>query len=139
MFLLDTNIVSELRRPRPDKNVLAWLAAVPQESICISAVTLGELQAGVELLRQRDANKAGAIEAWMDAVADSHDVLPMDGEAFRVYARLMHRRPRELFEDAMIAATAIVHKLTVASRNLRDFERLGVPVVDPFRDAAGRR
>lgn len=132
MYLLDTNIISELRRPRPHAGVVAWLSGVASDQIFISAVTLGELQAGVENTRQQDTARAEIIETWLDGVAASYDVLPMDGGAFRCWARLMHGNPVELIADAMIAATAVVHNLTVVTRSLRDFERLGVPALNPF-------
>jgi hypothetical protein len=132
VYLVDTNIVSELRRIRPHGGVLAWLADVPDRELHISAVTLGELQAGVEKTRARDRGKAAAIEAWIDAIARSYQVLPMDGPAFRAYARLRHDRPNDQTEDLMIAATAIIHGLAVVTRNTRDFAPLGVRLVDPF-------
>jgi hypothetical protein len=132
LYLLDTNVVSELRRPGPHGGVVAWLQAVPDEHLHLCAVTLGELQAGVEITREQDAAKAEAIEAWIDQVEGLWNVLPMDGRIFRAWARLMHRRPDELIEDAMIAATALVHNLTVVTRNVRDFEPLGVRTLNPF-------
>lgn len=132
MYLLDTNVVSELRKPRPHGAVLAWMQAVDEAALHISAVTLGEIQAGIELTREQDAAKAGEIEAWLTALAASLQVLPMDGAAFRAWARLMHRRSDTLYEDAMIAATAQVHRLTVVTRNVADFRALGVDVLDPF-------
>ena len=83
MYLLDTNVISELRRPRPHAGVVAWLSGVAPDQIFISAVTLGELQSGVENTRQQDTGRAGLIETWIDSVAASYDVLPMDGGAFR--------------------------------------------------------
>jgi predicted nucleic acid-binding protein len=132
LYLLDTNVVSELRRPRPHGGVVAWLQAVPDEHLHLCAVTLGELQAGVEITREQDAAKAEAIEAWIDQVEGLWNVLPMDGRIFRAWVRLMLRRPDELIEDAMIAATALVHNLTVVTRNVRDFEPLGVRTLNPF-------
>jgi predicted nucleic acid-binding protein len=132
VFLLDTNVVSELRRPRPDPRVVAWLRGVEPQHIYLSAVTLGEIQAGVEITREQDLVKARAIETWADQVAETHEVLPMDARAFRTWAKLMHRRSDDLIEDAMIAATALVHGLTVVTRNVRDFEALGVEVFNPF-------
>ncbi len=132
MYLLDTNVVSELRRSKPHGGVVAWLQSVPDEHLHVSAVTLGELQAGVEITREQYPPKAEAIEAWIEQVEQTSNVLPMDGRAFRVWARLMHRRSDELIEDAMIAATAIVHNLTVVTRNVRDFKPLGVKSLDPF-------
>jgi predicted nucleic acid-binding protein len=101
----------------------------------LSAVTIGELQAGVENAKQQDAASAAVIESWVDGVAASYNVLPMDGVTFRRWAQLMHRQPPDLIPDAMIAATALIHNLTVVTRNIRDFGRLGVPTLDPFRAA----
>jgi predicted nucleic acid-binding protein len=137
MYLLDTNVVSELRRPRPHGAVVAWLTSVADDRLFLSAVTIGEIQAGIELTREQDAPKAAEIEAWLQLVAGAYNVLPMDGEAFRAWARLMHRRSDTLYEDAMIAATARVHGLTVVTRNVSDFEALGVEVLNPFGTARG--
>ena len=132
MYLLDTNVVSELRRPRPHGAVLAWLQAVDDAQLFISAVTLGEIQAGIELTREQDTDKASEIEAWLDQVAAAYNVLPLDAAAFREWALLMHRRSDTLYEDAMIAATARVHGLTVVSRNVADFKALGMEALNPF-------
>lgn len=132
MYLLNTNIVSELRRPRPNPGVLRWIGATPGHRLYLSVVTVGEIQAGIEICRERDHSKAEDLERWLGQVLSSHRVLPMDAEAFRVWARIKHGRPRSLLEDAMIAATAQVHGLTVVTRNTRDFRQLGVEVLDPF-------
>ena len=133
MYLLDTNVVSELRRRRPHGAVVAWLRSAAEADLHIAAVTIGELQAGVELTREQDPERAAEIEAWLGRVADSYNVLPMDARTFRAWARLMHRRSRALLEDAMIAATAEVYGLIVATRNVRDFAGLGVKTLNPFR------
>lgn len=132
MYLLDTNVVSELRRLRPHGAVVAWLEGVANEALHLSAVTLGELQAGVEITREQDPNKAAEIEAWIDDVAHTWNVLPLEARAFRAWAKLMHRRPEELMTDALIAATAIVHGLVVVTRNVRDFSSLGIETLNPF-------
>ncbi len=137
MYLLDTNVVSELRRPRPHGAVLGWIAEIPADRLFLSAVTIGEIQAGIEITREHDASKAEALEAWLDRVVAGYGVLPMDARAFREWARLEHRKSDTPIEDAMIAATAVVHNLVVATRNVRDFEVFGTPTLNPF-ESPGR-
>ena len=136
MYLLDTNVVSELRRPRPHQSVLNWIQDVPADQLHLSSVTIGEIQAGIEITREQDAAKADEIEVWLERVLDSYEVLPVDAAAFREWARLMHRQADQLLQDALIAAVAIVHRLTVVTRNTRDFNQLDVPVLDPFASQA---
>lgn len=133
MYLLDTNIVSELRKPKPHGAVLAWFERLEDMQLHLSAVTLGQIQAGIEITREQDAAKASEIEAWLEHVAAAYNVLPMDAATFRAWARLMHRRSDTVYEDAMIAATAQVHGLTVVTRNVADFRPFGVPLLNPFR------
>ena len=137
MYLLDTNVVSELRKPRPHGAVVHWIQEAPDVELHISAVTIGEIQAGIEVTREQDEPKAGELEQWLELVAGSFNVIPMDAAAFRVWARLMHRASDTVYEDAMIAATAKVHKLTVVTRNVADFKQFGVSVLNPF--AAARK
>ena len=101
----------------------------------MSAVTVGEIQAGIEITREQDTAKAEELEVWLDRVLASYGVLPMDAPTFRQWARLMHGRSDTITEDAMIAATAIVHRLTVVTRNVRDFSELGVELQNPFESA----
>lgn len=135
MFLLDTNVVSELRKLRPHGAVLAWLDRVDESGLYLSAVTLGEIQAGIELTRRQDPDKAAEIDRWADQISQTFRVLPMDAEVFRQWARFMHRRSDALIEDAMIAATAHVHRLSVVTRNVSDFKVFGVPLLNPFTTA----
>ena len=135
-YLLDTNVVSELRKRRPHGAVLTWFHSLREDQIFLSAVTLGELQAGIELTRSRDSEKANEIEGWVEQLATSYQVLAMDTSCFREWAKLMHGKSDHLIEDGMIAATARVHGLVVATRNEGDFRRLGVDILNPFTPTA---
>jgi predicted nucleic acid-binding protein len=137
MYLLDTNVVSELRKPKPHGAVLAWFGALEDTQIHLSAVSVGEIQAGIELTRELDASKALEIEAWLEMVASSYNVLPMDAPAFRALAQMMHRKSDTVYEDAMIAATARIHGLTVVTRNVADFKAFDVPLLNPFKAQQG--
>ena len=134
-YLLDTNVVSELRKAKPHGAVVAWMKTLRPEQIFLSAVTIGELQAGVELTRKNDEAKAREIETWLGEVEASFATLPMDSACFREWARLMAGKSPSLIEDAMIAATARVHGLHVATRNERDLRQLQVPAFNPFQFA----
>lgn len=134
MYLLDTNVVSELRRARPSRAVLDWINDVPADQLYLSAVTIGEIQAGIELTREQDPSKAEELEAWLDRVLAAYNILSLDAASFRAWAKLMHRRSDTLMQDAMIAASATVHRLTVVTRNVRDFDQLGMHTVNPFAE-----
>jgi predicted nucleic acid-binding protein len=136
MYLLDTNVVSELRRIKPHGAVLSWIEKVEDKDLFISVVTIAEIQAGIEITREQDVEKANQLEAWLNEVAESFNVLNMDSLTFRAWARLMHRKSDQLYEDAMIAATAKIHNLIVVTRNVDDFLGLGVKIFNPF-DGSG--
>jgi toxin FitB len=139
VYLLDTNVVSELRRARPHGAVLAWLRSVDHRVLRVSAVSLGEIQAGIELTRDHDPGRAAEIERWADEVARTYEVLAMDTPIYRTWARLMHGKSDTLADDARIAATALVHNLIVVTRNVRDFQPFGVPTLNPFHAIRGER
>ncbi|MCC7267498.1 MAG: type II toxin-antitoxin system VapC family toxin [Caulobacteraceae bacterium] len=132
MFLLDTNVISEVRKLRPHGGVLAWLDRTPARQLHICTATIGELQFGAESARRQHPEKARAIEAWIDGLPMGFAVLPIDIDAFRIWARLIHGRPQHHLVDALIAATALAHGLTIATRNVKDFEPFGVPILNPF-------
>jgi predicted nucleic acid-binding protein len=133
-YLLDTNVVSETRKLRPHGSVTQWLGGLEVGGAFLSAVTLGELQAGIEKTRRQDPRKAEEIERWLDLLAAVYEVLPMDGQCFRDWARIMDGKPPDLVEDAMLAATARVHGLIVATSNERDFKQLEVRSFNPFKN-----
>jgi toxin FitB len=132
MYLLDTNVVSELRRQKPHDAVVAWIQSVDDKDLYLSSVTLAEIQAGIEITRDQDNQRAAELEAWLDQVAVTYNILSLDGEAFRAWAKLMHKTSDTLYEDAMIAAIAKVNKLIVVTRNVTDFESFDVKLLNPF-------
>lgn len=132
MYLLDTNVVSELRKPKPHGAVLAWLKATPEHLLYLSAFTLAEIQSGIEKTREQDPTKANELERWLNQLGDTFQILPMEAGCFRTWARLMRRESDTVMEDAMIAATALVNKLTVVTRNTKDFLRFNVTLLNPF-------
>ena len=132
MYLLDINVISELRKPRPHAGVVTWIEGVSAAELFLSAFTIGELQAGAERTRRQDPAKAAELDAWIDRIATGWEVIPMDAQIFREWARMMHGKADQLIEDAMIAATARVRGLTVVTRNERDFHQFPVPVFNPF-------
>lgn len=104
---------------RPHGAVLAWRQAVDNSNLQLASVSLGVIQAGIDITREQDAAKASAIEAWLDQLSESNIILPMDGRAFRCWAQLMHRRSDTLYEDAMIAALGIVGWAEAANKGKR--------------------
>lgn len=134
MYLLDTNIISELRKNKPHGAVIAWIEGVAEQDLYLSAVSIAEIQAGIEITKEQDNKKAMELEYWLDLLCQSYHILPMDAVTFRTWARLMHRTSDTLYEDAMIAATAKTHHLTVVTRNVIDFKNFAVPIFNPFEN-----
>ena len=126
-------MVSEMRRSRPHGAVRSWISEVPREQLFVSAVTIGEIQAGIEITRQQDPARAEELEAWLAHILELYQYIPMGIAEFREWARLKHGKSASLSEDAMIAATAVVYDLTVVTRNTRDFIELGVACLNPFK------
>ncbi|MDZ4693829.1 MAG: type II toxin-antitoxin system VapC family toxin [Deltaproteobacteria bacterium] len=138
MYILDTNVLSELRKAHAgnaNPGVTAWAAEVPPASLFLSVVSVLELELGVLLIERRDAAQALHLRAWLDnrvlpAFADR--ILPIDESIARRCASLHVPNPRPE-RDALIAATALTHGMTVVTRNLNDFDPFGVAVLNPWR------
>ena len=137
MFVLDTNVVSELRKAKAGKadgNVAAWAANVPASSLFLSAITILELETGVLQVERRDPTQGAMLRAWLDdhvLPAFAGRVLPVDTAVAQCCASLHVPDPRS-DRDALIAATALVHGMTVVTRNLADFELTGVRLINPW-------
>lgn len=135
--LVDTNVLSELRKGgRCDPNVARWFAGIPPEEVFLSVLVVGEIRAGIERIRKRrDLRSARALEAWLRDVVDEHSdrILPVDQSVAEEWGRMSVPDPVSVIDDLM-AATARVHGLTLATRNVKDVKRTGVPCVDPFAE-----
>jgi predicted nucleic acid-binding protein len=137
MYLLDTNVVSELRKARAgkaDKSVTAWASSVAVPSLFLSAITILELETGVLLLERRDPTQGAVLRAWLEGhvlAAFSQRILPVDVAVAQRCARLQVPDPRS-DRDALIAATALVHGMTVVTRNVTHFEPIGVGILNPW-------
>ena len=131
-FLLDNNVISELRKTRPHGAVLAWRRSVPLHVLAVPGVVIAEIQEGIELTRTQDASKAKELDVWLDSVMSYYTILPADGAIYRELARLMHGKSDSLAGDAMIAATARTLQLVVVTRNVKDFHQFGVEILNPF-------
>jgi predicted nucleic acid-binding protein len=133
-FLLDTNVVSELRkRQRCDPGVVAWFAGVAEEEVNLSVLVIGELRQGVERLRARDPQAAGALERWLAGLVRAHAdrILQIDLSVADEWGRLAARRTLPVV-DGLLAATARVHRLTLVTRNVKHVAPTGVPCLNPF-------
>lgn len=134
MFLLDTNVIAELRKgPRANARVRAWFAGLDPEAIRLSVVTIGEIRRGIESVRRRDIASARALERWLRRLLAEHQdrILEVDLPVAEEWGRMNVPDPVPVI-DALLAATAKVHGLAVATRNVKDVARTGVDVVNPF-------
>jgi predicted nucleic acid-binding protein len=132
-FLLDTNVLAELRKPRPKAPVAAWFDSVDGEQLYLSVLVVGEIQQGVARLRRRDPRQAAVFDAWLGRLRQEFTdrLLPVDEQVALEWGTLNAGDPLPAV-DGLLAATAKVHGLTVVTRNVADFTRVGVPVLDPF-------
>lgn len=131
MYLLDTNIASELRRLRPHGAVVAWIESIRTESIFLPAIAAGEIQIGIERTRKNDAKKAAELSEWLRLLLTTSQWIAPGPEVFRIWGQLVERNPA-LVIDALIAATAMHHNMTVVTRNVRDFSNFDVRILNPF-------
>lgn len=136
-FLLDTNVLSELRKgTRADVNVQRWWGSVDENSIFLSVLSTGEIRRGIEAIRKRDPRAATALERWLDNLMQAHSdrVLPVDAATADEWGKLDARGSLPVV-DGLLAATARVHDLTLVTRNVKDVVRTGIDVLDPFAPA----
>ncbi|KAA1189104.1 type II toxin-antitoxin system VapC family toxin [Photorhabdus heterorhabditis] len=137
MYVLDTNVVSELRKVRvgkADPNVAAWTESVDAASLYVSAITIMELELGVLLIERKDATQGAMLRAWLEQHVlpeFSGRTLPVDTAVAQRCARL-HVPDKSCERDALIAATALVHGMTVVTRNVADFKSTGVTILNPW-------
>ena len=134
MFLLDTNVVSELRKgSRANPQVVSWFADLDDSELFLSVLVVGELRQGVERVRQRDATQAEHLDRWLRGLVDDYTsrLLPVDARVAELWGRLNVPDPISTV-DGLLAATAIVHDLTLVTRNIKDVARTGARLVDPF-------
>jgi predicted nucleic acid-binding protein len=136
-FLIDTNVVSELRKARPDANVRAWLESVNDADLYLSVLVLGELRQGVELLRRRDAPQADALETWLVTLERAYRdrVIPVTAPIADVWGRL-NVPDRMPAIDGLLAATAKLYDLILVTRHTHHVSRAGIPVLNPFEPGA---
>lgn len=136
-YLLDTNVLSEIRRPRGDAGVKRWISSVPTEDLYLSVLTLGEVRRGIGLLNRRDPAQADVYEAWLATVLRDYAdrVLPVDAEAAEEWGRMDVPDPVPVV-DGLMAATAKVRNMTFVTRNTADVARTGVRLLNPFDSSA---
>ena len=135
-YLLDTNVLSETRKRRPAAAVAGWIAATPPDRLHVSVLTLGEIERGIARVRGRgNRQQATALERWLqDVEAGFEDrVVPVTLPVAAAWGRQQYAQPLPVI-DALIAATAQVHGMTVVTRNVKDFEPAGVQLLNPFTD-----
>ena len=132
-FLLDTNIVSELRRAHPHAGLVSWFDVQSSHALFLSVLTVGEIRQGVEQLRSRDEKQAEHLDRWLNGLTQFYEdrLLYVDGAVAEDWGGLRARRSVPVM-DGFIAATARVHHLTLVTRNVRDFAGLGVTLFNPF-------
>ena len=134
-YLIDTNVISELRKgERADPGVASWFAQLADEEIFLSVLTLGEIRRGIESIRRRDADGATALDRWLGSLAELHEdrILTVNRSIAEEWGRLNVPDPLLPVVDGLLAATAGINGLTLATRNTVDFERTGVSFVNPF-------
>jgi toxin FitB len=133
-YLLDTNVISETRKSRPDPGVIAFLSAARAEGLFVSVLTLGELRKGVALKRRADPMAAGQLGAWVEGIETNFAdrILPIDAATASRWGELSAERSFPVI-DLLIAATALTHDLTVVTRNIGDFKSMGVLLLDPWQ------
>jgi toxin FitB len=134
-FLLDTNVVSEIRKHTPDAGVAQWFASVPADSLFLSVLVVGEIRQGIERLARRDSAQAEIFEQWLSQLVDGYDdrLIPITERIAQTWGRLNVPAPLPVV-DGLLAATALVHDWTLVTRNVADVRSTGVRLLNPFTD-----
>jgi hypothetical protein len=133
-YLIDTNVISELRKgARTDRHVVDWFAGLAEDDLYLSVLTIGEIRKGIERIRLRDRRAAASLERWLREVVEAHRdrILPIDEAVAQEWGRLGVPDPLPVV-DGLLAATAAAHGLVLATRNVKDLRRTGVPLLNPF-------
>lgn len=136
-FLLDTNVVSEIRKKAPDRGVATWFASVPADKLFLSVLVVGEIRQGIARLVRRDPARAEIFERWLSQLVDGYGdrIVPITVRIAEAWGRLNVPDPVPVV-DGLLAATALVHDWTLVTRNVNDVTSTGVRLLDPFADSA---
>jgi len=134
-YLLDTYVISELRKPAPNRSVQAWFDGIASADLFVSVLTIGEIRLGIERLRRKDATQAAQLENWLRGLLDGYSdrIVAVDAETAQEWGRLNVPDPLPVI-DGLLAATAKVRGWTLVTRNISDLERSGVSLINPFED-----
>jgi predicted nucleic acid-binding protein len=137
-FLLDTNVVSEIRKQAPDAGVATWFASVPADTLFISVLVVGEIRQGIERLAHRDPAQADIFERWLSQLVDGYGdrLVPITASIAQAWGRLNVPDPLPVV-DGLMAATALVHDWTLVTRNVSDVRSAGVRLLNPFSERSG--
>lgn len=133
MYLLDTNVLSELRKTQANQNIVDWVKSVKADTLYTSILVVGEIRRGIERLQKRDPRQATVYANWLESLKEDYAerILPIDIRVTETWGRMTSHDPLPII-DSLLAATAQVHQMTLVTRNISDVERTGVSLLNPF-------